>query len=222
MSTVGPSLSVSPNTLTLGDLKRQAARYAMGDNFPSVLKDAEDGVLSAIRRMNSRIWNWNTKTSDIALVTSQDEYDVPDDFFKPHTLARLDTNSKLDGVLTFMHPQEFLSQFTNKTLDGDPKLYTVLSRTQFGELVLSHTPKATFVTRYPNLRMHYFASIPKPVGDGNVVAVPDNVGEFILWQASWVVAARGSDVGKRDRAFAAAKDAWREILFEDSDQETTI
>jgi hypothetical protein len=212
---VGSSFTPTPGGRACTDLKYDVASYVMAQNNDRALSKAQDFIRSAVARLNSRNWSWTLNYIDLTTVTGTTTYTVGATFKSPRHLALLDSSGNRQGALNYLDPKSF-EYYTQTGVSGsaDPFNYTVHSPHSLGAVDLDSSPSSTWATLYPTMRFWYNARVLPCSGSVSFLDVPDEVAEFVTWEAKSLMAAH-FDTGKVGFAKAQANQLWTDIIRSD-------
>jgi hypothetical protein len=203
--------SQTPAGTTLANLKIEIARFVKAPTSAEILGVAGDGVNDGIRFMNTRVWEFNLTSEEIATVADQKEYDVDATCKLPRHLEALDASDVALRRIPYMPPKTFLSVFPNRTGSSNaPMAYTVFNPYNYGQLSLSFAPTSAFVAAYPKFRHWFYRYIQFPASDSDVIDVPNDVERVIVWKAKLYV----GELYGSDRHVAVARYNFKEAFTE--------
>jgi hypothetical protein len=192
-------------------MKTEVARFVKAPNSTEILGVAGDGINDGIRRMNTRIWEFNLTSEEITLVADQKEYDVNATLKLPRHVELLNSSDVAQERVSYMPPKEFLTRFQDRSGSGQPTHYTVLNPRNYGQMTFNIAPTAGLLNNYPKIRHWYYRYIQTLSTASDTLAVPNDVERVILWSAKQYVAELyGSDrqVAIASKNFA---EAWIEL-----------
>jgi hypothetical protein len=209
------SSSPTPAVRAFSDLKNEVARYVKAPNDTDALAAAGSCINNAIRRLNTRAWQWSLTYQDITLAASDASYSLAAAFKAPRHAELLDSSGNAKMRLDWALPKNFLEQFEDRSTNGDPHAYTVLNFQDAGELLLSAPPSSSFVSAYPTLRLWYFPRLQVLAGDSDVMdECPSEVELFVTWYAKAEMAAT-YDPGLASYAAGEWRSAWQALVRDD-------
>lgn len=209
--TPGNQTSQTPANTLFSALKTEVARFVKAPNSAEVLGVAGDGINDGVRRLNSRIWEWNFTSEEISFVADQKEYDVDDTVKLPRHVEYLNTSDVAQGRILYMPVKQFLLSFPDRTGSGEPRFYTVLNPRNYGQMTFNQAPSASWLAKYPKAR-HWFYRYTQTLSTAtDTLAVPNDVERVIVWAAKQYVAEL---YGSSDQVAIATrnyKEAWNEM-----------
>lgn len=200
----------SPAARTLSDLRAEISRYVLMPQDNEALDVASSGIKSACAKINRYVWKWAITYDDITFVAGTKEYNLDATIKEPRRLVLRDASSNDIDRLGYLEFQSFLNEYLGATTNSDPCVYSVSNLHSFGTLVLDCAPSSSWVSKYPTGRLWYYKRIEPPSDPSDVVDVPQEVEDFILWHAKGFIASM-CDKSKVDVAMRMATDAFREL-----------
>jgi hypothetical protein len=209
--TPGNQTSQTPANQLFSAMKTEVARFVKSPNSTEVKGVAGDGINDAVRRLNSRIWEWNFTSEEISLVADQKEYDVHDTIKLPRHLEFLNSSDVAQGRILYMPPKEFLIRFPDRTGSGEPRFYTILNPRNYGQMTFNQAPSASWVAKYPKVRHWYYRYLQTLSGDSDTLAVPNDVERVVLWSAKQYVAELYGNAQQISIATMRYAEGWSEM-----------
>ena len=185
---VASTVSPTPKNSSLGELKKQVARYVKMPNDPEALSIAADAINDGIRELNLRVWYWGLTYQDITLVAEQADYSTNQDFKAGFWAEFLKSNGDPGGGCAQYDPDTFWKTYPRSTQSGKPCAYTVINHTDTSTLSLNKKPNSAFVNEYPTLRLRYFRRHQLLTQDGDRIVGPSEAELFLSWYAKWILA----------------------------------
>jgi hypothetical protein len=186
--TPGNVTTQTPPNQTFSTLKTEVARYVKAPSSTEVTGVAGDGINDAIRRLNSRVWEFNLDSVEITWVADQKEYDIEGDLKLPRHMELLNSSNVAERRLAFIPLKHFISVFRDRTGASDPRAYTIINPRNHGQITLDRAPSASWISIYPKARLWFYRYINVLSADGDVLLVPNDVERVILWGAKEYIA----------------------------------
>lgn len=210
--TPGNVTTQTPPNQAFSALKTEVARYVKAPNSTEIQGVAGDGINDAIRRMNSRPWEFNLDSVEITWVADQKEYNIEGDLKLPRHLELLDSNDVARRRLQFLPAKTFMSVFIDRTGSADPRAYTILNPRNHGQLTLDRAPTTGWIANYPKARLWFYRYINVLSGDSDVLLVPNDVERVILWGAKEYVAELYGNTQQVEIARRHFQESFRELI----------
>lgn len=220
---VGTTSALTPLNSNFAGLKKRVAAYVQGSQLTSVLADAGLALNGAIDKLNTRNWHWLNRQSDLTLVADTSTYTVPANFKRPRAAELLDSSNNKKGYLSFQIAKEFQDTQWEDATSGSPRFYTVRNAVDDRLLTLNVPPSTSFVASYPTIRLTYFARLGHFSDNGDTLGdleAPPEIANFLVWYARWDLATQRGAAGQIDRAEKAWRIEWKDLVVDDTDEQT--
>lgn len=218
---VSASVTQAPSSESAGEIQKYIASYAQAASDPEFLAVALDAANNGIDYLNTRPWLWNMKSDDISLVADTTNYTIPTDVKKPRKMQLLDSSDNEVYHLTWMDPKTFWDTYDDRTIGGDPRHYTMVSRPNLGTVSLDKKPTAAYIVTYPKMRLRYMARISHLADSGNVLDGPPEMAGFVRWYGRWDLACSlDLSASVIDRAERHWRNWWTQLVADDNDVDT--
>ena len=173
--------------------------------------------MDAIRRINTRPFNWRIATHNTTLAADTREYVGPADFGKPYVAIFLDSDDRQQETLTWVPPKSFDEE---RAYGGGISLghwfYTIFNYRTDAKLTIGSDISSSKAATTPTLRLRYYKNIPYPTKDSEVLQIPAEAESFVIWHAKGYAAGILAP-SREGSAVARAEDAWKRIGQADDD-----
>jgi hypothetical protein len=209
--TPGNQTSQTPANQQFSALQTEVARFVKAPNSTEILGVAGDGINDAVRRMNSRIWEFNLTSEEITLVADQKEYDVDDTLKLPRHVEFLNSSTVAVGRIFYIPPKDFLIRFADRTGSGEPRYYTVLNPRNYGQMTFNIAPSSSWISTYPKVRHWFYRYIQTLTNATDTLAIPNDAERVILWGAKQYVAELYGNDSQVAMAVRNYREAWDEL-----------
>ena len=211
----------SPAALAFSTLYARAQNYVLGPSDTEVTTIAKEGINDAIKRLNTRDWNWARTAASITFTAGEGgrEYQLATNFKSPRSFELLDSSSRIVGRLGYLDPKSFDLETISRA-SGDPAYYTVFNPFDNGYLTLSGPPSAGWIAAYPTGRLRYNRRTALLSADADLFAGPSECEPFLVWHARSVLAAHW-DPSKFSVAERMAERQWEYLVISDVKSQIT-
>ena len=213
-STVSVAQSAVAGAKTFAQIKSEVARYVMAPDSERVRDVAGDGIVDAVRRINSREWEQLLTPVEIALEENVREYKVPGNFKAPRTLQLLLLDRKPTGYLQYMDPKTFQLNFANVSPVGQPTHYTAHNANYSLVLTLNRKPSLDWVVSTPYMNLWYYRRLELPRYDSDVLTYPPEWESFVAWWGKAYIASV-YDPSRHVPSMQMAQGIWQELIIGD-------
>lgn len=186
MPGVPPSSNIVPPRRSMAQLRRSVASYVQAPDDNEALDNALVGINSGIDILNTYTWFKYIPTQSIPSVAGDRDYSLDGEIKDPRMLELLDSGGTQIGVMDYLPLKSFLDDVYFAVV-GDPYAYSINYVTR--ELLLSVAPSASWVARYPTMRLWYFPRFAKLIETDDMYAGPPEHEEFLLWHGRAEIAA---------------------------------
>lgn len=214
MAVVVDNSSLTPGGKTFSELKSDVAKFILSPNDQDILQTAGEGIVDALRKINSVNWFWMLTSQDIPLVASTRTYSLAGQFKAPRHAEILRPDGTNAGRVYFLEGKSFSDETANSTASGSPSHYTIYNAQDSLTVSFNIAPDAGFVASYPTVRLRYHKRIQYPVNNSDVIDVPPEVESFILWHAKSYIAAIHAPQ-KVAYAEGKAQEMWKLLRVDD-------
>lgn len=209
--TPGNVTTQTPANQTFVNMKTEVARFVKAPSSTEITTVAGDAINDGIRRMNSRIWEFNLDSAEITWVADQKEYNIDADVKLPRHMELLNSSDVASRRLPFVPLKHFLSVFKDRTGGAEPRAYTVINPRNHGQITLDRAPSAAWVALYPKARFWFYRYINVLSADADVILVPNDVERCILWSAKEYIAELYGNAQQVEMARRHFKESFEEI-----------
>jgi len=186
---VASSTSPTPPAQSWDALRSKVANAVGFGGDPEVLGLAGEGINNGARYLNSRMWSWLLTTEDLTFVADQADYTLAANFHAPRSAELLDSSGNAKSRLYWEDPKTFSDLFLDRSVSGEPRVYTVFSFYDNGKLTLSSPASTAFLTKYPTLRLRYYKHLQTYSSGGSSMKIPPESELFLEMYAKWEVSA---------------------------------
>ena len=170
-----------PITPSFGDLKKCAAKVVRGESQAKYLALAADGILAAIDDINMRhVFDFGSRReSDYTLVDGTQTRALETDFLAVRDVQLITaSDSTAYATLEYLPWDQFNAMEMTQTLTGPPLYWTARNTWADQEILLYPVPDSGAAADY-TLRVEYYARVPLPAADGDVIAAPREIGDIL-------------------------------------------
>jgi len=183
----------SPANDSLAAMQNEVARFVLLPDQNEVLAIAGQEIRNAIKRVNTRVWNWGITWFDITSVLDQADYTIANNWKAPLMLERLNSsNQGIGRPFRYYNWKELKARYPNADQSGSPRAYTVINNTDTCSLSLSVPCGQSFVDANPTLRHWYHRRLEELTLPNQRLIAPPEVELFIKWYAKETMAMRFS------------------------------
>ena len=202
----------APGNVTYGSLTDEIIRFVSGPtDDPELRAIAQDGILEAIRQLNSRTWEWVLSVTDITLVAGTAEYDIPDNFHQPRSAAFVNSDDKAARKVNWLEPKMFQDHQAWRGSTGTNRYYTVFNRRDDQKVKLAGDVDAGWASSYPELRLRYYRYIQYPTSESAALDLVPEAESFVSWFGKAYTAGI-HEPRKEPAATLRADRAWKRLV----------
>jgi len=186
---VAGTCAPTPINQTFAGLKGAVADSMGFGGDSKVLGVAGSGINNAVRYLDHRLWSWLLTSQSITLATDTDEYTLTGNFKAPRSNELQNSAGAPKSRLGWEDPKTFSSIWTDRSISGAPRAYTVFNMHEDCLLTLNVPSSSTFVTEFPTLLLRYYKRLQTYAADGSSQTIPPEVELFLELYARWLTAA---------------------------------
>jgi hypothetical protein len=205
----------TPANSTLSQLQTRVLRYIGAPDHSEAQAMAISEINAAIGELNQRNWNWALTYTDLTMVVSTADYNLPANWGSARMAHWLNSSSVPVGKVSYLDPKSF-DEAIQYGGAGTPIAYTVYNFIDTAQLSLDVPMSAAALASYPKLRHRYFARVPTLVNASDTLPVPSEVEEYIVWAARLACCLSTDPDGNRmAKADVKASRAWQALVSKD-------
>ena len=221
------------NGIVCGALANQLARLVGSEGDERAEEIAKIAIRDAVATADAkRIWQDRYFETDITFVVDPDApaddltrgskiYDLPARFRMPAGKAWLkNANGHRQLPVQFLPRRSFLAYIRNEAGGGSglPWLYTIQNRIDTGSIEVWSRPTLISRTNYPTMLLTYYAAIPLPNSDDDILPVGEVLLEAITQEARANFYGYISEPMQEARQRIRADQRWIEAVSDDNDR----